>query len=378
MSTPAATAVDWTDPAAVQRAADRLAQWIDSHVEGARDVTVTGLRPPSGSGGFSNLALLVDATWTGPGGPAERELFARVELPGPRLVHTSDLQSEGRLVDALHKAGVVPVPGIVGYEPDPSVLGGPFLLMQRTQGRVMADNPPFTAEGWLLDLDPEAQERHQDAGLQVLANLARFDWQAAGLKFLDRRDGGSGVDDRMDFLTTLLERTATGRNFPFHRTALERLERLRPAEDGPAVLSWGDARVGNLMYAHDAPVVTAVLDWEQATIGSPELDLGWWLFSDRIYTDGFGLPLPPGFHDRAATIDRYEQLSGHTVRHIDFYEAYAGVQIAVIMIGIADRLVAAGAVPTEADMQNNNPVTKALAGLLGLPEPTGATASWAT
>jgi aminoglycoside phosphotransferase (APT) family kinase protein len=271
----------------------------------------------------------------------------------------------------------VPVPGVLGYEPDPAVLGGPFLLMERTHGRVMADNPPFTAEGWLLDLEPAEQERHHDAGLKVLADLARFDWQAAGLDFLDRRGACGSVVERLEFLGDLLERTAGGRNFPLHRAALDSLRRERPTEDGPAVLSWGDARPGNLMYAHDDAVITAVLDWEQATIGSSELDLGWWLFSNRIYSDGFGLPLPPGFPDRSATIARYEQLSGHSVRDIDFYEAYAGAQIAVIMIGIADRLVAAGAVPTDADMQNHNPVTVALADLLGLPRPDGGGASWA-
>ena len=378
MSAPAEAAVDWTDPAAVKRAADRLARWIAAHVPDAAHVTVDGLRPPTGSGGFSNLALLVDATWTGPDGRGGHELFARVELPGPRLVHTSDLESEGRLLDALHRSGVVPVPGIIGYEPDPAVLGGPFLLMHRTHGRVMADNPPFTAEGWLLGLDPADQARHHDAGLRVLADLTRFDWRAAGLGFLDIRRGHGSADERLEFLEELFERSMAGRDFPLHRAALAEILRDRPTDDGPAVLSWGDARVGNLMYAHDGPVVSAVLDWEQATIGSPELDLGWWLFSNRIYTDGFGLPRPPGFPDRAATIARYEDLSGHGVAHADFYEALAGVTIAVIMIGIADRLVSAGAVPAAADMQNNNPVTVALAGLLGLPRPEGVTSTWAS
>ena len=38
------------------------------------------------------------------------------------------------------------------------------------------------------------------------------------------------------------------------------------------MLSWGDSRIGNVMYRDFAPV--AVLDWEMAPLGPRELDLG--------------------------------------------------------------------------------------------------------
>jgi aminoglycoside phosphotransferase (APT) family kinase protein len=373
----AQSAVDWANPAAVRHAGDRLARWLETRLPDATDVTVERLVPPTGSGGFSNLALLVDATWTGPTGRTGHELFARVELPGPKLVHTFDLAAEARLLDALHRARTVPVPAVLGYESDPAVLGTPFAIMQRAHGRVMPDNPPFTAQGWVLDLDPTAQARHHDAGLQVLADIATIDWQTAGLDFLDRRAGGSGIDERMQFLTTLLTHTAAGRDFPLHNQALTWLHDNPPPDNTAAVLSWGDARIGNLMYAHDKAQVTSVLDWEHATIGNPQLDLGWWLYSNRIYSHGFGLPLPPGFPDRTTTINRYHQLTGHHIDDIDWYEAWAGTCIAIIMIGIADRLVAAGTVPTDAGMQHHNPVTIALTGLLDLPPPPGTSTSWA-
>lgn len=369
--------IDWSDPDAVRRAAGRLARWLPSAVAGARDVTVDRIEPPSGSGGFSNFGLIIDATWETAGTRSQNELFARVELPGDRLVHTADLGTEGRLLDAVWRAGTVPVPEVVAHETDHSVLGAPFLLMRRVAGRVMSDNPPFSAAGWVLDLDPAARARHYDNALRALAAVTTLDWEAAGLGFLRPPGPGTTSRERVDFVRDLLDTTAAGRDFPLHRAALELVEARCPAVAEPLALSWGDARLGNLLFDADTGEVNAVLDWEQAVIGSRELDLGWWLFSDRIYSDGFGLSLPPGFPDRAATIARFEELTGYTATHIDFYEAYAGVYIATIIAGIADRLVAAGVVPPEADMQNNNPSTIVLAGLLDLPMPRGASASWA-
>ncbi|MGC7299317.1 phosphotransferase, partial [Mycobacteroides abscessus subsp. massiliense] len=39
------------------------------------------------------------------------------------------------------------------------------------------------------------------------------------------------------------------------------------------VVSWGDSRPGNVIYRDFEPV--ALLDWEMASVGPRELDLGW-------------------------------------------------------------------------------------------------------
>ena len=60
------------------------------------------------------------------------------------------------------------------------------------------------------------------------------------------------------------------------------------------MLSWGDARIGNMMFGDDL-AVNGVLDWEMVGLGSPDIELGWWLFILRHHTEGIGAPLPPGF-----------------------------------------------------------------------------------
>ena len=68
--------------------------------------------------------------------------------------------------------------------------------------------------------------------------------------------------------------------------------------------SWGDARLGDIMYDQDLSVA-GLLDWELASLSSPEADLGWWLFLLRHHTEGIGKPLPTGFPDATTTIARW-------------------------------------------------------------------------
>ena len=47
-------------------------------------------------------------------------------------------------------------------------------------------------------------------------------------------------------------------------------------QSGPATIVHGDFRLGNTIFAADAPArLEAVLDWEMATIGDPLADLGY-------------------------------------------------------------------------------------------------------
>lgn len=141
------------------------------------------------------------------------------------------------------------------------------------------------------------------------------------------------------------------------------------------MLNWGDARVGNLIFDADL-AVAAVLDWEMVALANRELELGWWLFLIRHHTEGIGLPLPEGIPDAAATIARYEELTGHRVRDIEYYEVFAGTRLAILMVRAAHMMIAAGLLPPEATMALNNPASQLVAKLLGLPAPRGEAVSF--
>jgi aminoglycoside phosphotransferase (APT) family kinase protein len=252
--------------------------------------------------------------------------------------------------------------------------------MERLYGRVPTDDPPFTVTGWVLDLSPEQQAALCDNALQVLARIHAVDWRAAGLELLDRRESdpalpAPGLDQHLAHWENTFEWAAEGEPNPTVEAAFDWVRENRPTDDEPLVLNWGDARIGNMLFDDDMSVA-GVLDWEMVSLGSPELELGWWLFLLRHHTEGIGAPLPPGFPDRDAVVARYEELTGHTVEHLHFYEVFAALRLAIIMHRAGNLMIGAGLLPPDAPMKLSNPASQLLATLAGLPAPEGTVQSF--
>jgi aminoglycoside phosphotransferase (APT) family kinase protein len=356
------------------QATKALTAWLGRRLPDARDIHVSGVTVPSASG-MSTETVLFEAAWTENGVARAQGMVARVQPDGSGVFERYDLAKEATVMRALADHTPVPAPKILFYEEDTSVLGSPFLVMARVDGRIPSDDPPFTAAGWVLDLEPARRGELWDNGLEVLAQIHAVDWRALGLEFLDTPEQGSGLSAQLDQWDRTHVWASDGEANPTVEAALRWLRDNRPAEEGEQVLNWGDARVGNLIFADDLSAA-AVLDWEMVCVASRELELGWWLFLIRHHTEGIGLPLPEGIPDAAESLARYEQLSGHQVRDIEYYEIFAGTRLSIIMARAAHMMIEAGLLPPEATMALNNPASQLLAKLLGLPSPSGETVSF--
>jgi aminoglycoside phosphotransferase (APT) family kinase protein len=333
-------------------------------------VEVSNLRAPAASG-FSNETLFFDASWQDSTGPRQLSMVARLQPDGPGLYPVYDIGLQYDVMRALAEHTAVAVPTVLWREDDPSVLGAPFFVMETLDGQVPADDPPFTATGWVLDLAPTERAKLCDEGLQMLARVHAFDPQEIGLAFLARPElGGDSLDQEITFYENFYAWAAEGAHSPTVEAALTWIREHRPAELDRVALCWGDARIGNMMFDEQQSVV-GVLDWEMASLGHPEQDLGWWLFMHRHHTEGFGLPHPEGFPSRAQVIARYEELTGRPVQNIEFYEAFAALRGAVIMVRMARIMIQAGLLPPESEMAENNGSSRILASMIGLPAPTG-------
>src|SRR5262249_35093837 len=100
-----------------------------------------------------------------------------------------------------------------------------------------------------------------------------------------------------------------------------------PEDEGPTVLSWGDSRIGNMLYRDFTPV--AVLDWEMAGLAPREMDLAWMVFLHRFFEDlaeQLELPGMPQFLRLADVAATYEAASGHTPRNLEFFVMYAALR----------------------------------------------------
>ncbi len=110
---------------------------------------------------------------------------------------------------------------------------------------------------------------------------------------------------------------------------------------GPATIVHGDYRLDNTIVS-SAGDVQAVLDWEICTLGDPLADIGllqvYWTGPDDAQsvwaTSG---TTAPGFWNRAQTAERYAEVSGRDVSHLDFYVAFGYWKLACVLEGVYSR-----------------------------------------
>src|SRR5690606_38512267 len=127
-----------------------LAGWLERQTGSPAEVGPLAI---PGLSGFSNETILLDATWAG----ATHELVIRVEPTGHQIFPSTAFDDQVRVLGALATAGSVPVPEVLWFEQDPSVLGDRFLVMPRVDGEVPADNPSYHADGWMTALSEADQ-----------------------------------------------------------------------------------------------------------------------------------------------------------------------------------------------------------------------------
>ena len=346
-----------------------LTSWLRIRWAEAAAISVTEIDVP-GSAGFSNETLMVEATGQVAGREQALRLVLRLQQSGPGLFPSYQLDQQWDILEALHQDGVVPVPRPLWREDDPGVLGAPFYAMERVEGRAALDDPPYTASGWFIDLKPGDRTTVILNGLDTMAQVHATDLDRYGLSSLNRPGTGDPLDREISYYEQYYAWAAEGRRHPTIEGALGWIHDHRPSDLEPRVLCWGDARPANLLVRDDLSVA-AVLDWEMATLASPLLDLGWWLFMQRHHTEGYGIPAPHGLPDRGATIGHYQRISGHDTTAIDFYEAFAALRGSIIMLRLATMMIEGGILPDDADLLHNNPGSRILAELTGQPPPTG-------
>lgn len=338
--------------------------WMQARRPDAEDLRISDIASP-GMTGFSNETLIFEASWRQAGRPMSEGVVLRVQPTGFRIFLENDFEAQYRLLAELGGRGA-PVPAVREYESDPSVLGAPFFLMKKAPGLAPGDTPPYNAEGFIYDMEP-AQRRQ--LWLSAMEAFARIHQESVigGFDYLARpARGDSGFDQVLNYWRESFTWAAEGRPQPVAEAAWEWLGSHLPVTR-PTGLSWGDARLANMLF--DGPRCSAVLDWEMASLGGPEMDLGWWLFLDRWSADAWGVKRLEGLGTRQETIDLWTERTGLVPGDLEFYEIFAGVRFAVIMIRMARMLEEWDFLSAAPDLETNNGATQVLATMLDLPSP---------
>ena len=330
----------------------QLQAWLQIQYPERQGLTVSNFSSPDA--GASNETLLFEIDWHQDGQHKNQGLVARLTMAGEGIFPEYDLDLQYHTMERL-KNSDVKVPVMLGLETDASVLGKPFYIMERLQGRYMADNPPYQMEGWLTQQTPEICGGIWRNAIKQMAAVNRLDWQPLGFADLwDSEKFATPLEQQLDYYENLLSwAESLGRPFEKLHPVLKYLKANQP-KDEPLALCWGDAKPPNLMIAEDSDEIIGVLDWEMVHLGNPVHDLSWWFVLDDSLTTGLGLPKVDGLPDRAEMIALWESESGHSAKQLDYYELLTNFQFAIIMHRVGTRMTQQGVFPAEAEFDINN------------------------
>ena len=301
-----------------------LTLWLDEQHPGLRR---GDLRASLVAGGRSNLTYALDDD-------QHRWVLRRPPL-GHVLATAHDMTREHRVISALGGTAV-PVPATVALCPDAetSPLGAPFYVMERVEGRVLRTREDLEA------LPREGRRTVSEHLVDTLAELHRVDPAAVGLGDFGRPEG---------FMTRQVRRWSTQLDASRSRH-VEGIDELRDAlgatvpDQQRSTVVHGDYRLDNVLVDTADQRITAVLDWEMATLGDPLADVGLLL----VYWGGgagsqgpdalTAIAAPPGRIEGYPTGDelaeRYATATGADLTPLPWYVAFGYFKLAVVLEGI--------------------------------------------
>jgi aminoglycoside phosphotransferase (APT) family kinase protein len=246
---------------------------------------------------------------------------------GHVLATAHDMGREFRVISAL--AGTpVPVPATYLLCSDPSVLGAPFYVMEKVAGT------PYRTAAQLEAIGAQRTRVICRRMIDTLADLHAVDPAAVGLADFGKPQG---------FLARQVRRwkqqldASRSRDLAGADELHAALEARIPAESDVAIVH-GDYRLDNLLIG-EGDRITAVLDWEMATLGDPLADVALLLAYQGLARLATGdavadAATAPGFPAAEEIIGSYASRSGRDLSNLSFHLGLAYFKIAVICEGI--------------------------------------------
>lgn len=291
-------------------------QWLKSHLEnllGTPEITQF-------TGGASNWTYRIQYE--------NEDLILRRPPAGTKAKSAHDMGREYRIQKAL--AGLYPVPEMLAFCEDESVIGAEFYVMKRINGIIPRANLPKT-----LNLSQEETRQLCTNVIDQLINLHQIDIKATGLVALGNGEGY--VKRQIDGWSKrfVQARTENVENF---ETVMQWLQDNMPTKEYISLIH-NDYRMDNVILDPEQPMnIIGVLDWEMATIGDPLMDLGnsmayWVQADDDAYLQSVRRQPShlDGMLTRKEIVEYYSKKTGIEIENWSFYEVYGFFRLAVIV-----------------------------------------------
>jgi len=275
--------------------------------------------------GASNLTYLVTV--------GAREMVLRRPPFGTKPKSGHDMHREYTVLKSIGPAYPY-CPRPLAYTDDPEIMGCPFYVMERIPGIILRRDIPES-----MGLAPGDVTLLNQNLVKALYELHGVDYEGIGLGDFGKPQG---YVERQVTGWSRRYRAAHTPDVPDAEEVMAWLvEKMPPDTDAPCIIH-NDYKFDNVVLDPNNPlVIIGVLDWEMTTLGDPLMDLGgslaYWVEANDPEEMQLIRTVPTianGSMTRRQLVDYYEEISGRSMAHYDFYYCFGLFKLA----GIAQQI----------------------------------------
>lgn len=300
-----------------------LESWMREHLPDASQLSLHDLSFPEESG-ESSVSLILKADNNG----EQQRFVCRMKPPISQVFDEHDLPLQYNVMKVAQENGV-PVPPLLGFEADESLVGSDFYIMGFVDGQIPIDNPPFAFGSWVTELSSDERASMWRNGLEILGKVHRIDLDSFDTSGFPSSDAGSApVQYELDKLNKMISPDIRERLSPALVEGVKYVNE-HPPQNAERRLCWGDSRVGNVIWKDLQPA--AILDWEMAGIGDPLQDVSWWYWIDYVNSVGLGLERLTGLPSLDEIYAQWQDMTGLPTDNAAYYDLFSVVRYAIIL-----------------------------------------------
>ena len=289
------------------------------HKEGIISDKNSALKVTQFTHGYSNLTYLL---------AIENKQIVLRKPPIGAVKRGHDMGREFKVQSALQQS-FSKVPNMLAFCDDTTILGSAFYLMEKVDGIILNFK-----EASKRAISPAGYQQIATTWLDTLVALHQTDYTSVGLADLGKPVGY--VERQVSNWGKQYLKAST-EEVPQALEVMNWIQEHQPKEYDYCLIH-NDYKYDNVVFKDDSwATITAVLDWEMATLGDPLMDLGtslgyWTVASDHDIVKQ-GIPSPTIFKGNPKRSDiaaMYATKSGRSIDHIVFYYVFGLFKIAVI------------------------------------------------
>jgi len=159
------------DQAGVQ---SKILGWLQEKMPQARNLSISNMERPGT--GLSNDTFVFGLSWEEAGQQRSEGRVVRCAPISYPIYAEFDLRNQFHVLDRLQGTDV-PSPRVYWYEEDENLLGAPFFLMDKLEGVIPPDFPPYHSFGPYYDATPDRRARMWWSSLETMAKVHKVDWK---------------------------------------------------------------------------------------------------------------------------------------------------------------------------------------------------------